>query len=624
MQVLPDSSGRQLMLIHHLRVDYDGAGGSTFNVSDEITGQDSGTVGTVNRVVSVDINTGYLIVTLDAVSLDNELVFQNDENIQVGGSTIAIVNGSPTDLYVQPTTIVGATNPDNGLAIDARGAALVRFLEGQAQLDAFGSLQVSQKHSVGNYIYDYDLLPSFFETSISGSATITYESASVGALLSNSGVDGDLVQRTTHLYHVFQPGASQLIMMTTAMGDTGKANLVRRWGYYDDQDGLFFELSGTTMNVVKRSSTSGVEVETRIPQSSWNIDKVDGSKDQENLSLFTLDPSMNNIYWVDFQWLGAGRVRYGVNIDGQRIAVHEFNHANNAPRTYMRSGKLPIRYEQINSGTVGSTSEMRFFCSTVATENPFRPRTQTSFAASLPNEALPGNLFNKIVHPRLPGRAVLTVRAQSTFKSKTNRAIGIPRTLSINVSSGSAVAVSVYRSCALTGTINFVSLGDNSPFEVDYTAEVDEANLGEPVGHWILVSPGSENVDLSSIFGIDKENITLNALGGNNSRCYTFLTHNLSNPLTTTPFSASFGTSPNEIIRPTGDFTADGFASGMGIFVSGSDNNYGYYVLDSISALTMSLRISDTLLPEGPIDGVVVEGGEVSLAHFTLNVEEFL
>jgi hypothetical protein len=623
--ILPDSTGRKFLLRHYYEIDYKNAGGNTFSIGDEILGDTSGIEGSINRIIVDDTNNGTLILNLEKSSQDSDVNFTDSEDIKVNGSTIAQANGVGNSLYVQPTQIVSADNSDYAQNVDVQGSAYVRFTEGPAQLDAFGRLQVSTPTSLGQYVHLYGIREELYQDSVSGSASIFHEPESSGVVLENGTLDGDLAQRTTHTYHAYQAGLSQLINMTIACGDTGKTNLIRRWGYYDDEDGAFFELSGSTINVVLRSSTSGSVSETRIPQSNWSIDTLDGSKTLENTSLKTLNIENTNIYWIDFQWLGSGRVRYGLSFDGQRIACHSINNAGTLPRTYMRTGVLPLRYEQINSGSVASTSQMRFFCGVVFSEGKLDLFTRTSFISSLPNEAAPGNLYNKIVPPRLPGRPAISIRAKQTFGTKTNRTLGVPKTLSLVVSSGSAVAVSIRRDATLTGSVNWESLGDSSPFEADYTGEIDEANLGDPVGHWVLVAPGSENVDLSAIFGIDKENVKLSALGYPNTYSYTFLTHNISNIFSTDPFSASFFYSTTgSITRPSGDFTADGFESGMSIHVSGSENNVGYYFLDSVNALTMSLREADVLVPEGPINEVTVEGGLPSLAHYAINVEEFI
>ena len=83
-------------------------------------------------------------------------------------------------------------------------------------------------------------------------------------------------------------------------------------------------------------------VETRIPQSSWNIDKLDGT----GPSGLTLDLTKMQMWFVDYAWYGAGTIRWGLRAtDGTIVYVHKLANNNVNSEAYMRSGNLPARYE---------------------------------------------------------------------------------------------------------------------------------------------------------------------------------------------------------------------------------------------------------------------------------------
>ncbi len=67
---------------------------------------------------------------------------------------------------------------------------------------------------------------------------------------------------------------------------------------------------------------------------------------------------------VDYQWLGVGRMRFGLDLDGILIYFTEHNCANNEPNVYMSSPNQPIRYE-IRQVGVGSGS-FDMICSQVS------------------------------------------------------------------------------------------------------------------------------------------------------------------------------------------------------------------------------------------------------------------
>jgi hypothetical protein len=85
-------------------------------------------------------------------------------------------------------------------------------------------------------------------------------------------------------------------------------------------------------------------VDTKVPQSEWNIDKCDGT----GPSGYNLDLSKIQMCYMDFSWYGAGKIRYGFKVgDGLVKYVHEFKHNNVLFESYFRSGNLPARYEVI-------------------------------------------------------------------------------------------------------------------------------------------------------------------------------------------------------------------------------------------------------------------------------------
>lgn len=367
--ILPDSTGRNIHLNHHIEIGYDQAqnGINTFLQGNIITGFTSGALGIINRVKVTDAVSGVLFVTLDDSSED--ATFQDNEEIQIDGVTVANINGAQIDFYVQSASIVSFDNSERGLNLSKRNAAFVEFPNGSIDFDSFGKARFSQSNILGNYSFRYDGLDVIFSDETTNGSSISYDSNIRGMVLSCPTASGALVSRTSDLYHKYTPGISQLIQQTLYLSDNGKVNVRRRWGYFDDNNGLFFELNGTQLKFVIRSDSTGSIVDTEILQSNWNIDTFDGSKGPNNGSDFGLDLTKNNIFWIDFQWLGAGTVRFGLVINGQRLSAHAENNNNEYSFPYMRTASLPLRWEQENLSASGSTSEMRIICGDVQSEN---------------------------------------------------------------------------------------------------------------------------------------------------------------------------------------------------------------------------------------------------------------
>lgn len=95
---------------------------------------------------------------------------------------------------------------------------------------------------------------------------------------------------------------------------------------------------GSTSDYVIISKTQDV----KYPQSSWNIDKCDGT----GPSGYNIDLSRMQMFYIDYSWYGAGFIRWGLRgSDGNVIYCHKVINNNVNTEAYMRSGNLPARYE---------------------------------------------------------------------------------------------------------------------------------------------------------------------------------------------------------------------------------------------------------------------------------------
>jgi hypothetical protein len=107
--------------------------------------------------------------------------------------------------------------------------------------------------------------------------------------------------------------------------------------------------------------TTGTVVDTKISQSIWNVDRGSGEGGDFNISNAALNPSKGSVYFIDFQWLGVGRIRFGSFWRGKKIVHHEIYNAGSVDYSYMRTGTLPARIEQVNYLLAGSVSELRSY-----------------------------------------------------------------------------------------------------------------------------------------------------------------------------------------------------------------------------------------------------------------------
>ena len=219
----------------------------------------------------------------------------------------------------------------------------------------------------------------------------------------------------------YNSGSNSIAATTGVMEINAKIALnswhgaVVRAGCFDDQNGMFWEYSGSILSVVRRNSTqqltgtisinsnsntvtgtntrftqqtkvgdkivirgmthyvtqvvndttmsvnpdyrgtsniSGVKSsliqETRVPQSQFNIDKLDGT----GPSGFVIDTSKMHMMGIQYTWYGAGFIDYMVRgSDGNWVFAHRIKNNNVNTEAHMRTGNLPVRYSIDNDGS---------------------------------------------------------------------------------------------------------------------------------------------------------------------------------------------------------------------------------------------------------------------------------
>jgi hypothetical protein len=239
----------------------------------------------------------------------------------------------------------------------------------------FGRTKVSEPYTIFDSQHRYKPSSDYSDIT-AGSATVTYNANQSMESLNIGTASGDKVERESKRVFPYQPGKSLQVLQTFCFSPA-KNNLRQRAGYYSRTNGFYLELDGTQLSFVERSYVTGSLVETRVLQSDWNIDKLDGTGPSD----ITLDISKAQILFSEYEWLGVGSVRLGFAIDGYFIVAHQFNHANYLTTPYMTTASLPVRYEIENTGTTSTSSSLGQICTTVISNGGYSRRTENWSAA---------------------------------------------------------------------------------------------------------------------------------------------------------------------------------------------------------------------------------------------------
>jgi hypothetical protein len=236
------------------------------------------------------------------------------------------------------------------------------------QLDAFGRLRISNSFTLfdSSHRYEDNNLWSSL-TAVEGTYAFNLNQGLIEMTVSS--LSGSSVIRETTKVFAYQPGKSLLVLNTFVMAPSTE-NLSQRVGYFGSQNGIYFQLDGDNIGLVKRSLVSGSVTDNVVLRSNWNGDKLDGT----GSSGIVLDITKAQIFWMDIEWLGVGTVRTGFVINGQFIVCHSFHHANLIDSTYITTASLPLRYEIVNKAATNGSNTLKQICSSVISEGGYELR----------------------------------------------------------------------------------------------------------------------------------------------------------------------------------------------------------------------------------------------------------
>ena len=246
--------------------------------------------------------------------------------------------------------------------------AIVPSAVGPMANDAFGRLRVSSPLTLFDSSHRYKDNGLWNTSTASGGAAVFSSNEGLVNLNVNTTSGSQVLRETTKVFS-YQPGKSLLVFNTFVMAPA-QTNLRQRVGYFGTENGIYLQLNNSTLSFVERSLVTGVVTESVVNQSSWNVDKLDGT----GPSGITLDITKAQILFADIEWLGEGTVRLGFIIDGVFILCHRFNHANLITSTYITTASLPLRYEITNLGVTANPSTLKQVCSSVISEGGYELR----------------------------------------------------------------------------------------------------------------------------------------------------------------------------------------------------------------------------------------------------------
>jgi hypothetical protein len=447
VRIPPDSTGKKVKHLNTVVLQISSlskARGEIF-YGDTIEGETSGAYGTL-----VGTKLEFDQVSFNVVSVDD--TWQVNENILINNEPIGVIDYF--ERVFTPTSTLTDADTQNHLKITEEGALLATSPEGSQTFDAFGYAQTTGISLVDAHTFIYGFSPERYWVEQINNGTVAIDAPKSLLKLSVDDSPESQASITSNLYYPYIPGEGNFIIFSLALSDEGKEGNTRRWGLFDDNNGLYFENKDGIFSINVRSSTSGTPVDRKYLRNELNGDRLDNP----NTSRFILQQSKMNLYWIDYQWLGVGKVRFGmIAPDGKRVVLHTVENANSFNVPYMQSGTLPIRIENINNALTSGVSEIKLVCAAVMRQSD--------------NLEYRGPVFTHNADPEqdvdsTTWKHILSVRPKLTHNSRPNHRTALPTAFDVVVE-GDPVRLDQFLYSSLDTPLFTSSPDPRSAFEIE-------------------------------------------------------------------------------------------------------------------------------------------------------------
>ena len=289
-----------------------------------------------------------LLTKLELFGLGNTLDggFQLDmlTDLATGANQLTIIDNqaSGIDILTSIDTKL-KSSPTKELLVELSGNNISAFgdintasFTPLVQLDfVYGiNIQTGKSSIVNTGIVDTDLSRLRLQTGTDSTGSAIFESVRPAKYRPGQGIDA----RFTFAFET---------PIVNSRQEMGVGNLI---------DGYFFGYIDTQFGIIHRNNS----VETFIPQSTWNVDKCDGTGE----SGVTLNPTFGNIGRVKYPFLGYGNIIFLIEnpITSLFMIVHIIQYVNTTKLVQLNNPNLQFWSRVVNTG---NTSNLTMYCGSV-------------------------------------------------------------------------------------------------------------------------------------------------------------------------------------------------------------------------------------------------------------------
>jgi len=263
-----------------------------------------------------------------------------------------------------------------------------------------------------------------------------------------------------------------------------------------------YSLSGATTaeGSFVQTIVSVPAIDTWIPQTTWNRDRMDGSGKTNdranNPSQILLDKTQGNVYQIRYQWLGFGLVSFFIENpeSGRFVLVHEIEYSNNNVLPSLQNPTLPICMAVENnantsdlsvlSASMGAFVEGRVI-EIFPVENSFT--VKGSDIDEVTNQPV-ATLRNDIVYQSRENRTRIKIKSVEVSNSGGDKPVEVNFTTNATLTGPSFTNIDTETSIASTDESAVAIASGENPFSI--TLNSSDKQLVSLSAEQSILSPG--------------------------------------------------------------------------------------------------------------------------------------
>jgi hypothetical protein len=278
-------------------------------------------------------------------------------------------------------------------------------------------LKVSPFQTVFFNTFQYGKETDVWDEKVVGVGTATHNTTSSDVVMQVGSTTGSKVIRQTKNVMRYIPGRGSTLTFAIRL-EQPQVGIRRRFGLFDENDGVYFEDDGGTYSYVIRSSTSGITTETRVTRENWNGEKFDGN----GYTGVVADPTKQQMISINYEWYGAGMVQFNWLMKNETIPSHTFDNSNTNDKVWCSTPFLPIRVEIENITGVAGTHHIYQGSNSLLQEGePEKLGTLESITNPITGTTMASaNTFYPIISIRLKSNELSAVMLLRSLQAATN------------------------------------------------------------------------------------------------------------------------------------------------------------------------------------------------------------